>query len=464
MDTPSAQLWLGLALAAAINGGIARHFWLRLQDQVLLGGVVLFFLVQCGWFGLYLALTGSSVIMVGPELVPNFNDSPWAVTLGQTFFPLVALACARLLTSRRNAGTMEILAQINREAVPGFGFILGLFAVGLLLYFLGTLFVRVPFLTQFIIYLHLSFFMSPVLLGLCWRRYPVPVAVFGAAILVGGAFALGAGSRALLFLPLVFFALGLWFSLGRAARLGVAAGALLLIVPVFYLSGRIESVRKDGTVEREGDVLARAGEIGRLVGAPGGGEGLRANFTRGVERMIMWGNLVALTLSPERVPYRGFDDFAEEMRFLNQSTLFQDADAYLDESLDREFGLGAARRYGFGVVVGGTVPFPVLADGWSRGGLLGVAFYAGVLCLAWGGLERLARWFFADKPHLAIALIAILLSSSYDRMSTYGFVYNLRYLAMQALLWGGLFYVASRTFLTAKLAIPGAQPPWGRRN
>ncbi|MBL9202925.1 MAG: hypothetical protein JNL39_20610, partial [Opitutaceae bacterium] len=220
--------------------------------------------------------------------------------------------------------------------------------------------------------------------------------------------------------------------------------------------------RKDGTVERESDMLARAGEIGRLVGAAGGGEGLRANFTRGVERMIMWGNLVALTLSPERVPHRGFDDFTEEVRFLNKSTLFRDPDAHVDESLDREFGLGAARRYGFGVVVGGTVPFPVLADGWSRAGLFGTVLYAGALCLLWGGLERLARWFFRDKPHLALALLAILLSSSYDKMSTYGFVYNLRYLAMQALLWGGLFYVAARTFLTGTLTVPAA-PPRGRR-
>ncbi|MBL9201462.1 MAG: hypothetical protein JNL39_13210, partial [Opitutaceae bacterium] len=289
MDTPSAQLWLGLALAAVINGGIVRYFWRRLQDQVLLGGVALFFLVQCGWMALYLALTGSSVILIGPELVPNLNESPWAVTLGQTFMPLVALACAHVFTSRRNAGTMKVLAQLNREPVTGFGIVLGLFAVGLLFYFVGTVFLRVPGLSQLVVYLHLSFFMTPVLLGLCWRSYPIPVAIFGAAIVVGGVFALGSGSRALLFLPLVFFAVGLWFTLGRMARVGVMTGALLLLVPVFYLSGRIESVRKDGTVERESDMLARAGEIGRLVGAAGGGEGLRANFTRGVERMIMWG-------------------------------------------------------------------------------------------------------------------------------------------------------------------------------
>jgi hypothetical protein len=454
MDTPSIQLWLGLATAAVINGWIVSCFYRRLQDQVLLGGVALFFFVQVGWMTLYLLLTGSAVVFIGPELTPNLNDAPWAVSLGQTTLPLVALVCARLLTSRRNPGTLLLVQQVNGDPLPAFGFILGAFAIGLLLYFTGTLFVRVPFVTQAIVYLHLSFFMSPLLIGLCWRRYPIPVAIFCAAMVVGGVFAFSAGSRSLLFLPLVFFALGVWITLSRVARVWAALAAVLLVVPVFYLSARIESVRKDGSVERESDVLARAGEIGRLVGESSRGEGLRANFTRGVERMIMWSNFVALGHSPERVPFRGFDDFAEEVRFLNRSTLFHDSDAHLDESLEREFGLGGAKLYGFGVVVGGTVPFPLLANGWSRAGVWGVVLFGGILCLLWGALERGIRRGFADKPHLALALIAILMSSSYDRMGTYGFIYNLRYLLMQTLLWGGLFWVASRTIFTATIAPP----------
>ncbi len=459
MDIPSAQLWLGLALAAAINVGIVRYFYRRLQDQVLLGGVALFFLLQCGWMALYLLLTGSAVILIGPDLTPNLNDSPWAVTLGQTIMPLVALACARLCTSRRHVPTIHQLQQLNRQRVPGFEVILCIFATGLVLYFIGTVFVRVPFVTQAINYLHLSFFMAPLLLGLCWRRYPIAVAIFVVGIVIGGIFALGSGSRALLFLPVAFFAFGVWLTLTRMARVWAALGGVLLVVPVFYLSARIETVRKDGTVERENDLVARAGEIGRLVGESRGGEGVFANFTRGVERMIMWSNFVVLGYSPERVPYRGYGDFDDEFRFMNQSTLFREANDYLDESLDREFGLGAARRYGFSISVGGSVPFPVLADGWSRAGPWGVALFGAALCLLWGGFERAARRVFASQPHLALALIVIVLSSAYEKMSSYGFVYNLRYLAMQAALSGGLFYLASRTLFTATIAAPGIPPP-----
>lgn len=461
MDAPSAQLWLGLALAAAINAGIVRTFWRRLQDQVLLGGVALFFLLQCGWMAVYFLLTGSAVVIISPELTPNLNDTPYAVTLGQTVLPLVALGCASLFTSRRHAGTLLQIQQLNRQRIPGFEVVLGIFATGLVLYFVSTVYVRVPVVTQAISYLHLSFFMTPLLIGLCWRRYPIAVAIFGVAVVLGGMLALGAGSRALLFLPLAFFALGVWLTLNRLARGWAALASLLLVVPVFVLSARIEHVRKDGTVERESDLLARAGEIGRLVGDSSRGEGLFQNFARGVERMIMWSNLVALGYSPERVPYRGFADFADEFRFMNQSTLVREANDYLDESLDREFGLGAARRYGFSISVGGSVPFPVLADGWSRGGWWGAVLYGGVLCLLWGGLERGARRIFADQPHLVLSLIVILLGSAYEKMSTYGFIYNLRYLAMQAVLWGGLFYLASKTIFTAKAMPP--EPPRPRR-
>lgn len=459
MDIPSAQLWLGLALAAVINGGIVRYFYRRLQDQVLLGGVALFFLLQCGWMSLYLLLTGSAVVLIGPDLTPNLNDTPYAVTLGQTILPLVALACARICSSRRHAPTILQVQQLNWQRMPGFEVILCIFATGLVLYFIGTVFVRVPFVTQAINYLHLSFFMAPLLIGLCWRRYPIAVAIFVVAIVIGGVFALGAGSRALLFLPVAFFAFGVWLTLTRMARVWAALGSVLLVVPIFYLSARIETVRKDGSVERESELLARAGEIGRLVGESTRGEGVFANFTRGVERMIMWSNFVALGYSPERVPYRGYGDFDDEFRFMNQSTLFREANDYLDESLDREFGLGAARRYGFSVSVGGSVPFPVLADGWSRAGPWGVAFFGAILCLFWGGLEWAARRVFASQPHLALAFIVILLSSAYEKMGTYGFIYNLRYLVMQSALWGGLFYLASRTVFTATVAAPGNPLP-----
>ena len=446
MDAFSWQLFLALLLAAMINGWIIRFFFRRLQDQVLLGGIAVFFLMQCLWLGLYLLLTGSTLILIGPEVVLNFNDSPWIVALGQTIVPAVALLFGLVFSSRKNLATVALLQQVNVRRIPVFEILLGAFAVGTLLHFLGTLFVRVPLVTPLIIYLHMSFFMGPLLIGLCWRRYRVATAIFSGAMVIGGLFALSAGSRALLFLPLAFFGLGVWFTLQRRARLLAGAAAVLLIAPAFYVSARIENVRKEGTADIERDVLARASEMRRLMGDSTGVDNVVATLARGVERMIMWSNFVALDFSPERVPFRGFGDFGTELRFMNQSTLFREATDYLDEGMEREFGLGSARIYGFSVSAGGSVPFPLLADGWSRGGLWGVVLFAGILCALWGALERIIRQVFRDQPHYVLALLVILLSSSYDKMSTYGFAYNLRYLVMQTLLWGGVVFLAARIF------------------
>lgn len=446
MDAFSWQLFLALLLAAAINGWIIRVFYRRLQDQVLLGGIAVFFLLQVLWLGLYLLLTGSTLIQIGPEVVLNFNDSPWPVAFGQTIIPLVALLFGLVFSSRKNLPTVALLQQVNYRRIPVFAILLGAFAVGTLLYFLGTIFVRVPLVTPIIIYLHMSFFLGPLLIGLCWRRYRIAVGIFVGAMLVGGLFALSAGSRALFFLPLAYFCLGFWFTLARRARVGAGLVAILLVAPAFYLSARIENVRKEGTTDFERDVLARAGEMGRLVRDSTGRDNVVATLARGVERMIMWSNFVALDFSPERVSFRGFGDFGAEFRFMNQSTLFREATDYLDESMEREFGLGSARIYGFAVSAGGSVPFPLLADGWSRGGVWGVVCLAAFLCACWGALERVVRRVFKDQPHYVLALLVILLSSSYDKMSVYGFAYNLRYLLMQAVLWGVVVFVVGKIF------------------
>ncbi len=458
MDAFSWQLAVALLLAAGINGWIIRFFYFRLRDQVLLGGIAVFFFMQCLWLGLYLLLTGTTLVVIGPEVALNFNDAPFAIALGQTIIPLVALLCGWLCSSRKNPGTLVLLEQVNRRRIPALEFILGAFAMGQVLYFAGTVFVRVPFVTPVIIYLYLSFFMGPLLLGLCWRRYRVATAIFVGAMIIGGLFALSAGSRALLFLPVAFFGVGVWVTLPRRSKVWATVVALVLIVPAFYLSARIESVRKEGTTDFERDVLGRASEMRRLMGDSTGRDNLIATLARGVERMIMWSNLVALDFSPERVPFRGWGDFGTEVRFMNQSTLFREANDYLGESLDREFGLGTAKIYGFSVAVGGSVPFPLLADGWSRDGVWGVVGLAGLLCACWGGLEQLIRRVFRRQPHYVLALLAILLSSSYEKMSTYGFSYNLRYLVMQAILWGGVVFLAAKIF-PGKFLPAETEPP-----
>ena len=115
MDAISWQLFLALFVAAGINGWIIRIFYRRLQDQVLLGGIAVFFLMQCLWLGFYLLLTGSTIIVIGPEVVVNLNDSAWTVAFGQTIMPAVALVIGWLASARKNPSTLFLLEQVNRQ-------------------------------------------------------------------------------------------------------------------------------------------------------------------------------------------------------------------------------------------------------------------------------------------------------------------------------------------------------------
>jgi hypothetical protein len=199
-------------------------------------------------------------------------------------------------------------------------------------------------------------------------------------------------------------------------------------------------VRKEGLADSQTEVLSRVSEMIHLSREASDKQSTAEGVATGIGRMIMWSNVVSLNYAPDSIPYRGFSDFWDEFIFLNSSTLFRDSEDYFDESLTRDFGIGGAKLLGFSVSTGGSVPFPILADGWLRAGLGGIILFAGILCFLWGLAERTIRRIYVDEPHYLIAFICILLSSSYDRMGVYGFIYNLRYLTMQLILWGTIFY------------------------
>lgn len=454
MDTPSFALIAWLLVACAINGAFAYVMFALWRTQVLLGGVAIFFAMQCIWMLLYLAMAGSPLVAISAEQTLNLNRMPFRVAMGQTILPFVAFVFGAAFHSKKTPTTDFLVAQTNGQKRLSFEVVLCAFSLGLLLYFLGTIFVQLPYVTPAIIYLHLSFFMAPLLIGLCWRTYRLPVIIFFIGVVFGGLFAFSAGSRSLLFLPMLFFSLGFAFTLPSKVRLWFSFALLISAVPVFYVSALMEEVRKESTSGTERMFSGGFSEMRRLTGEAGGNSQLTDAVARGLGRMLMWSNWVALDSAPERVPYRDFGDFWDEVKFLNKSTLFRDASGYLDESIDLDFGLGGARILGFSVSGGGSVPFAVLADGWSRAGPLGVVLFGAVLCMSWGLAERMVRRYYADRPHYALSLITILLSSSYDKMSVYGFIYNLRYLTMQLVLWWTFFYVTSR-FLHVSKATTG---------
>ena len=446
MENCSWELLFWLLSAIAINCFIQRLFWRRLKRQILLSLIPLYCLSQTCWLLLSVTLGGAVLRLLGASYV-NLNEAGFRIAMGLTIMPIVAVSIALFFSCfDRDPVKLQVETQLDRRLM---NIILGLFAASPFLYYVSS-FLKVTLsqsassiVCNVISYLHLSLFMTPALIGLYWRRYFIPVVVFLIAMLLTAVFAYSEGSRTLIFMPAVFFCVGVWVTLNWRLRSIALVIILVLAIPVFTLSALIETVRRE-VRDSDAALWERIQGIGQLVFNEEW-EGRQAEqLLQGVNRMIMQANIVVVCSTPEIVPYRGFETFLDECWNINRSGISGAKLEDEEERLESDMGLGAARLYGFEIGIGGTVPFPVLADGWSRAGMLGVVLFCGILCCFWGAAEHFARFWFAEKPHFAAAFIAILGSSAYDRMGVYGFNYNLRYLVMQLALWSIVFYFVSR--------------------
>jgi hypothetical protein len=273
-------------------------------------------------------------------------------------------------------------------------------------------------------------------------------------MLISVFFAFGEGSRTLIFMPVVFFFAGVWLTSRIKRRIAMLLTGLLAFLPVFYFSAIIENVRtniRNSTVETTKERVSMMVEA--IAQQNSSNNNVAEEVARGVNRMIMMCNPTVLALTPTTIPYRGFADFADEIKFTNRTTLGEDGQDIAAQQFEHEVGIGAANIYGFGACVGGAFPFSVLADGWSRAGLAGAAGFSLILCVLWGSIELFARRLLVGKPYFIPAFLAIFGVSNFERASVYPLVYNLRFLFMQLIIWTVVFYAISRG-MPAKRKLP----------
>ena len=94
-------------------------------------------------------------------------------------------------------------------------------------------------------------------------------------------------------------------------------------------------------------------------------------------RNINFVNTVVFANTPKIIPYRGFDNLPDELLNIFRLTAINsgfDQKKILesgDENVELGFGNGMAKRYGYNVTSTNGVEWSLLADAWSRGGVLG---------------------------------------------------------------------------------------------
>ena len=454
MERLSYELIVGLLAALFLNSLVlvAFRYWIR--GQVLLNVVALFYWMQICWLIASCLLIGSAelLININTDLWLDLNEAPYRVPLGLTIMPLVALLCAALIPSGvRNPFEARIIDHPPQRALA---FILYIFALEPVFFILGVKVFDGSLFGPLFLYAYLSLYMTPVLLGIYWRRYRGPFFVFLCTMLIAGFIAFSEGSRTLIFIPAVLFASGVWLTLNARRRVAMLLIGLLVSFPVFYISSIIENVRWDIRNATAKTTTERVyGMIEAITHHSSSTNSTAGEIVRGVNRMIMTCNPAVLALTPQTISYRGFADFADEIRYTNKTTLGEGGQNLAELQFEHEVGIAAANIYGFGACVGGSVPFSVVADGWSRAGLIGAAGFSLILCLMWGSIEFFARRLLAGKPYFIPAFLAIFAFSAFERASIYPLVYNLRYLIMQLIIWTIFFYAISRG-VPAKRKLP----------
>ena len=385
MEQLSNELLVGLLAALIINSLVLVLFRYRVRGHVLLNVVALFYWMQVGWLILSCLISGSSKLLINTELVLDLNEAPFRVPLGLTIMPLVALVCAAIIPG--DARNLTAMRSVVKRRHRTMSFLMYFFALAPLFYYVATMVLGDSVFGAPFMYMYLSLFTTPVLLGICRRRYRGPVVVFLCATLISAFLAFGQGSRTLIFMPAVFFTAGVWLTVNFRRRVAMLVIALLIFLPIFYYSAMIEDVRTTIRNSTGQTIMTRAAGIVELIVQNEDSGNTMQEALRGIDRMIMMSNLAVLVWTPEDIPYRGFGDMLDEIKYTNRTTLDEEGRDLAALQFDYEAGLGAANIYGFQAGVGGTVPFPVLADGWSRAGLIGAAGFSLILCFMLGLVE-----------------------------------------------------------------------------
>ena len=98
-------------------------------------------------------------------------------------------------------------------------------------------------------------------------------------------------------------------------------------------------------------------------------------------RNINWVNLSVMSLSPEIIPYKGFDGIDKEIgqifvvSRINGDYSEEGLQASANSLHDNNLSTSKAREYGYTVDYYTSVEWSLLADSWSRGGIYFYALY-----------------------------------------------------------------------------------------
>jgi hypothetical protein len=149
----------------------------------------------------------------------------------------------------------------------------------------------------------------------------------------------------------------------------------------------------------------------------------QGTLSNGPGRMVVWPNLSATILTPENIPYRGFDSFPSEVAA--SFRVFALAGVSRQGVNDANLFNYPATLYGYTINNDTSVEWGVLADGWSRGGLWSAFLFGFVLTLFFVAAEYVL--ILRGRPTTTVLLLfGILVGSALIYPATVTLLYIVR--------------------------------------
>ena len=272
-----------------------------------------------------------------------------------------------------------------------------------------------------------------VLAGYRFRVNPSMTAAWILSLVLGIILAMGTGAREYGFLPAGLYMAGVviygWQH--RSARLWLVFMMLCSLPLIFTMSSVTENVRTASGRKSisETDVtevldrvraIAYGVQVSDDIRDPGTVDASPPLY-RGMSRFVYWTDVMVPAMAGDPVKYRGFSDWRLEMLDLFQLKLWGSSDR------ERYFGGIYANDYGFSVFPGiSTVPFSILADGWSRGGCLVALLYALVATVTLIMMEELSRFALGQRTEVVCIVFGIIGGTAFNYYSVYPLLSSIR--------------------------------------
>lgn len=399
---------IGLIASICITYGVNR-----LSRRLIVPTMIsVSFVFQLAVLTFYLMVGGSPIIRT-TFYYPNMADNPLLAVLPLFILPsvtLVVVFIARDLLWKRSERSALFIDHSNPVEIKKLVFYLSIAAILMLLAMPALVYFGV--LGYFIRVLWSALSMTPMIAGwLSSKNRKVNViwiAALGAALVLS----IVTGSRGTAFRSLGYFLIGRMIGSlqeGRIREILRIGGVSIVVITLFGFIGSVRNqIGRVGVNELSSERILAVFESSEQHlddDTPATTE-RGSNLQKGLYRLIVAANLVVPTLTQRGIPTRGIDGLWNEALSYVDLSLFSGTSKRT--RLQQGLGSAAATLYGFRVNRQTSVPFPVIADGWSRAGVWGAIMFSLFVVVVLILLECFVIYATANTPARRTILLCVI--------------------------------------------------------